>query len=59
VDALGIGSVGDPASPHQSGPHSFGLSDSDQCFHRYAQDLVPLASRSIALPWHPADSAPA
>ena len=59
VEALRLGLVDEPASPDCLGPHDFGLSDPDQCLHRSAQDLVPLAGRSIALRRHPADSAPA
>ena len=59
VDELHHGSVSEPASPHCSDPHSFGLSDSNQCLHRSAPNLVSLASRSVAVRWHPAHSAPA
>src|SRR6266446_4227065 len=59
VDELHHGSVSEPASPHCSDPHSFGLSDSNQCLHRSAPNLVSLASRSVAVHWHPAHSAPA
>jgi adenylate cyclase len=54
-----VGSVSESASPHCSDPHSFGLSDSNQCLHRSAPNLVSLASRSVAVHWHPAHSAPA
>src|SRR5258708_11656490 len=59
LDAFLLGLFSEPASPHCSEPHSFGLSGSNQCFHRSAQNLVPLAGRSVALYWHPADGASA
>src|SRR5271163_5001489 len=47
-DELRQGSASEPASPHCSSSHGFGLPDSNQCFRRSAQNLVSLASRSIA-----------
>ena len=59
VNTRRLGLVREPASFRGSAPHHCGLSDCDQCFHRPAQDLVPLAGRSIAVHCRPADSAPA
>jgi adenylate cyclase len=58
VDGLRFRWASEASPPGCSGPHGVGLSDSDQYFHRHAQDLVPLAGRGFALRRHPADGAP-
>ena len=59
VDEFGLGSGGEPASPRCRDTADFGLVDPDQCFHQSAPNLVSLASRSVGVHWHHADSAPA